>query len=190
MAEEVASMAHIARVGDYHHGWVPPSTCSVCHNAEWGDFIYEGVCGKCLYDHFKNHPKVETDNVLTPKYTKVFANWYVKGCFEEVVKLISDIYISLELCEVDAKDFQGNEDTHWRQGDGYFPEEGVVTTQQISIKEDPAPRWRITMEVEDKMLWAVYGPSRYSFSPNVLNDSWDPHFIKNMRGEAAEWGLK
>jgi hypothetical protein len=91
---------------------------------------------------------------------------------------------------VDAADFEGDEDTHWQQGDGFFPEEGIVTLQQISVESDPEPRWRITMECEDLTLWKDYGPDRYSLSPSVLNNSWDMNFIKNMRGDAAEWGLR
>jgi hypothetical protein len=150
--------------------------------------MYIGCACVLVFD-VKKPPKNEAENILTLKYSKVFANWYVKGFFEDVLKTIEEISISLEICDVDAKDFEGDEDTHWQQADGYFPEEGIVTLQQVSVKEDPMARWKITLEVEDLALWKHYGPDRYSFSPCVLNDSWDSNFYKNMRGEAAEWGI-
>ena len=190
--ESIASSTKIQSVGSYdrHLYIAEPPDCTVCHNAEYGDFLYNGICGKCLYAHFKNDPKVETDIILTPGHSKVFANWYVKGFFEDVLKMIEGMSISLEICDVDAKDFEGDEDTHWQQADGYFPEEGIVTIQQISVREDLSARWKIALEVEDLALWKHYGPDRFSFSPEVIDASWDPTFVKMMNGEAAEWGLR
>jgi len=128
--------------------------------------------------------------MFKPKHKKVFAIWYTKGIYEQIVDLLKELHISLEVCNVDRKDFEGDEDTHWQQGDGYFPEEGIVTIQQVSIKEDVEPRWKITLEVEDCALWKYYGPNRFSFSPQLILRSWDSNFDHFMYGMAAEWGLR
>lgn len=135
-------------------------------------------------------PKVETGNISKKKNRKVFAIWYTKGSFEAVAQQITQISIGFEYCDVDPEDFQGDEDENWKQGDGFFPEEGIVTLQQISIQDDPAPRWKITMECDDCGTLETWGPDRYSLSPYPILNSWDHTFTKYMNGEAAEWGIK
>jgi hypothetical protein len=189
--ESIASSTKIQSVGSYdrHLYIAEPPDCTVCHNAEYGDFLYNGVCGKCLYAHFKKHPQIEGTNIFEVQNSKVFATWYVKGAFEDVIHMIGDISIALLVCEVDSKDFQGDEDEHWKQQDGFFPEEGIVTLRQVSVKEDPAPRWEIRMMCDDCETKETFGPERYSLSPVVIDCSWDSTFTRMLYGEAAEWGI-
>ena len=183
------STAKIRSVGHYTYPSADPEECIECHSAEWADFLYEGVCGKCLYARFKNTPKIEVGNISEIQNSKVYAIWYVKGAFEDIIHMLGDISIGLMTCDVDPKDFEGNEDEHWKQEDGFFPEEGIVTVQQVSVKEDPAPRWKITMMCDDCKTKETFGPERYSLSPQPLNTSWDSTFERMMFGDAAEWGI-
>jgi len=42
------SKLNISRIGSYTFGIVSePQDCEQCGNAEWGDVLIEGVCGKC-----------------------------------------------------------------------------------------------------------------------------------------------
>lgn len=38
----------INKVGAYFIPSVSPTDCIICHQAEWGDVLINGVCGKCL----------------------------------------------------------------------------------------------------------------------------------------------
>ncbi len=45
------SMLSIRIVGNYGFKQGDPEDCIICHNADWGDVIIEGICGKCLHHH-------------------------------------------------------------------------------------------------------------------------------------------
>ena len=37
-------------VGDYPKSQGKPEDCNICENADWGDVVVEGICGKCLLE--------------------------------------------------------------------------------------------------------------------------------------------
>ena len=42
------SQLKVRIVGAYSVPFADQNECDVCHNADWGDVMVEGICGRCL----------------------------------------------------------------------------------------------------------------------------------------------
>ena len=41
----------IKTVGNYRYPQGEVTDCKICNNADWGDIVINGICGKCLHHH-------------------------------------------------------------------------------------------------------------------------------------------